>query len=120
MPAQRKAPSDYTGRQREKLEKEHAEVIQTRQAEMAMATAAKAVAEADEVINLVKEPPKTEEGPDGTVVYVEPPARTIRVNATIEQMTFGVGNTYDFYEGRQYTVPAAVADHLEELGYVWH
>ncbi|HET7110283.1 MAG TPA: hypothetical protein VFI41_05390 [Gemmatimonadales bacterium] len=56
----------------------------------------------------------------GDVVYVEPEAKTIRVNTTIEDMVFGIGNTYTFEEGRQYRVPAHLAEHLEELGYVWH
>lgn len=119
MATQRRPPSDYTGRQREKLLKEKEEVIQTRQAELAMATAATRAAEADEVVDYSK-PAQQVMDEDGVVTFVEPMNKTIRVNATIEQMTFGAGNNYDFYEGRQYTVPAAVADHLEELGYIWH
>jgi hypothetical protein len=48
------------------------------------------------------------------------PARTIRINSTLESVTIGAGNHYTFNEGEKYTVPAHVAEHLESKGYVWH
>lgn len=119
MPTQRKSPRDYTGSLKQKLEAEHAEAVRAREHEIGMTRTAAAAIAADEVVDAVRGP-IAELDEAGEVVYVEPPARTIRVNSSIEQMTFGVGNIYDFEEGRQYRVPAHVADHLEELGYVWH
>ena len=120
MAQSRARPTDYTGRQRAKLEAEHAEVIRAREDQIAMVQAS-AQAEIDDTIHdVVGERQVQELNEAGEVVYVEAPARTIRVNANIEQMTFGAGNIYDFKEGGQYRVPAHVADHLEELGYVWH
>lgn len=113
-------PTDYTGRQRAKLEAEHAEVVRAREDQIAMAQASAQAEFDDTVHDVVGNQQVTELNEQGEVVYVEAPARTIRVNAKIEQMTFGAGNIYDFEEGGQYRVPAHVADHLEELGYVWH
>lgn len=56
----------------------------------------------------------------GAVRQVEDQTQVIRVNEDIEDVTIGAGNTYNFEAGRQYRVPKAVADHLEEKGYVWH
>jgi hypothetical protein len=44
----------------------------------------------------------------------------VRVKETLENVTIGVGNNYNFQEGRQYRVPKRVADHLEEKNLVWH
>lgn len=48
------------------------------------------------------------------------PDKTFRASATVENMTFGVGNHYTFEEGRQYKVPGPLYDHLDRLGYVYH
>lgn len=119
MATQRVRPADYTGRQRQKLQAQHAEQMAARSSELAMSAEAQQ-ALSDEVTDVTREAPEPVEGPDGVVSYVEPPSRTIRVNSTIENMTFGIGNNYTFNEGQQYKVPALLADHLEELGYVWH
>lgn len=43
-----------------------------------------------------------------------------RANATVEGLTFGHGNEYNFEEGRQYVVPRALYLHLEDKELVWH
>lgn len=43
----------------------------------------------------------------------------VRVNADLEEVTLGYGNTYTFQEGRRYRVPRWVAEHLEERGLTW-
>jgi len=119
--AQAKArPSDYTGRQRQKLADEYAEVVRAREDSIAMAQASRTMEEENVVHDTVGDRQLQQINEQGEVVYVEPPAKTIRVNTSIEDMTFGAGNNYTFEEGQQYRVPAHVADHLEELGYVWH
>lgn len=119
MATQKARPQDYTGRQRQKLAAEHAEVVRAREDQIAMATAAQAEVDSG-LHDYVGTRQVTELNEQGDVVYVEPEAKTIIVNTTIEDMTFGAGNLYSFKEGQQYRVPAALADYLEELGYVWH
>jgi hypothetical protein len=43
----------------------------------------------------------------------------IRTHQDIEDMTFGVGNTYSFKAGVKYSVPRDLAVYLNELGYTW-
>lgn len=57
---------------------------------------------------------------DSGVQLADEGTKVIRVNTTLEQVTIGVGTEYNFEEGKQYRVPAHVAAHLEEKGYVWH
>lgn len=71
-------------------------------------------------------------------VEVGPRDVEVRVNSKIEQMVYGrqvldLGDPakgipprlgtlqfYDFEEGVRYRVPVALAEHLDELGYLWH
>lgn len=119
MATSKAKPGDATGRQREKLQAEYAEQQQEAAANMAMATAKKAVALETEVIDatrpsqmptvVVDEPTVVASG-DDTVV--------IRVTETIENMTFGAGNMFSFTAGQKYTVQRDLAKHLEEKGYL--
>lgn len=118
MATQRAKPQDFTGRQRQKLAEQHAEVVRAREDQIAMAQVAQAELD-DSVHDVVGDRQVTEEV-NGEVRYVEAPAKVIRVNSTIEDMTFGVGNIYTFQEGQQYRVPADLAKYLDDLGYVWH
>ena len=43
----------------------------------------------------------------------------IRTITDIEDMSYGVGNTYTFKAGVKYRVPRSLADYLEQLGYIW-
>ena len=43
----------------------------------------------------------------------------IRTIVDIEQMTYGVGNEYNFKKGVKYKVPRDLALYLEDLGYLW-
>jgi hypothetical protein len=53
-------------------------------------------------------------------VTVEAEWRVIRVNTDVEEMTYGVGNTYTFLRGRRYRVPKHLYDWLESRGVVYH
>lgn len=44
----------------------------------------------------------------------------IRVNADLDEVTLGYGNTVSFKEGGRYRVPRWMAEHLDEKGLVWH
>lgn len=140
-------PGDYTGQQKAKLAKEHADAVAARGDELAMMDAAERVAAenrvtdytagadsplilddekslADAEAELSRNRPQFEDDEvvidDEGVGVREQPHRTIRVNSDLEQVTIGAGNHYTFKEGEKYRVPAAVADHLEEKGLVWH
>jgi len=136
QPRQRRSPADHTGAQRDKLEKEHAEELARRAEELGMATAA-AQAANDEVVDYtsqsdgVREVGAEEMGlvaADGAVVVGgEEPVIVdsdrgveIRINTDLDEVTIGAGNNYSFKEGQRVRVPAHVAAHLEEKGYVWH
>jgi hypothetical protein len=58
-------------------------------------------------------------GPE-PVVTVQGEWRVIRVNTDIEEMTYGIGNTYTFLRGRRYRVPKDLYDWLETRGVVYH
>jgi hypothetical protein len=57
---------------------------------------------------------------DSGVQVMEQPFVIVRVNESIDQMTYGAGNHYTFVAGQRYRVPRDVAEHLEEAGLVWH
>lgn len=112
----KKRPGDVTGRRAAILAEEAAEERKLRASELSMMTEA-ANEERTEVVDLSDTARAVSEG---GLVEVEQPLRTFRVNSTIEEMTFGAGNSYTFEEGRTYKAPKPLYDHLEELGYVWH
>lgn len=53
-------------------------------------------------------------------ITVEDEWRIVRVNTDIEEMTYGVENTYTFLRGRRYRVPSHLYDWLESRGVVYH
>ena len=147
--AQRQSrPGDFTGQAKAKLSKEHAEQVASRDQELGMMEAAEEQAAQNRVTDYTQGPsPIVLDDPDVVAeaelalrrsddsthfldeVHVlgeepgalrEQPFRTIRINSTLEAVTIGAGNHYTFAEGEKYRVPAHVADHLEEKGYVWH
>lgn len=90
---------------------------------MSMATASIA-ADKDEVIDLTAPKPEPEAESVGDVevsaVTVEDDLVNFRVNTTMEQVTIGAGNHFDFIEGQQYRAPRWVYQHLDEKGVVYH
>lgn len=117
----RSKPSDFTGRQRDKLMQEHANEVAEAAERMSMITA-QAAREFDEGVYDATKPdnPLIVDEVVGVGVEMADDTVVIRVNSEIPNMTFGVGNHYTFKEGGKYRVPRELADHLEELGYVWH
>jgi len=132
MPTKKRPPTDHTGAKREQLEREHADELQRRQAEMSLA--ARVAAESDEVVDMTQTVPlEVEDDQDGADLPAvwetvgEPAVRggsdgtvVIRVNTDLDDVTIGVGNNYSFKEGQACRVPLNVARHLEEKGYIWH
>jgi len=65
-------------------------------------------------------PPHASNEVEAVDVEVEEPKVVFRVNETIEGVTIGYGNNYDFIEGQRYRAPKTVYDHLEEKGLIYH
>lgn len=123
MPASKTRPGDVTGRQAEALTAANAKEIRERQGSLGLITAPApefedTVTDLSAVKKQIMRPEVTES--DVEVVEVQRPEREIRVNSDLVDCTIGVDNHYTFEEGKRYRVPAHVADHLEEKGYVWH
>lgn len=112
----RKRPQDYTGTQIARLNKERDEAAQ-RDAEITMATAEAEAAKLDEVVDLTPQPANEV---DAAPVEVADATRKITMNTTLEQTTYGAGNTRDLKEGVTYILPKAWADHLDAKGFVHH
>lgn len=110
-------PTDVTGRVREQLLEDNAEILESRAAEMSMASV-KAQAKLEEVIDATV--------PDRQTLVIDEPIEigtqensvVIRVVQDIENMTLGAGNNYNFKAGQKYSVTKAVAQHLKEKGYL--
>lgn len=130
-----KSPRDHTGRKREQLQAEREETEKTTAAsvvaeeqaeaeyfantvvdytdsehpvEMDVATAQNAI-DAEELV-VVEDDEESEEVLPTTIVV----RAVVDVHATI-----GYGNRYDLVAGRQYRVPLAVAQHLDEKGVIY-
>lgn len=114
---------DFTGKIKADNTAAHAKEIEERAATMSMATASIA-ADKDEVIDLTAPKPEPEVESVGDVevsaVTVEDDLVNFRVNTTMEQVTIGAGNHFDFIEGQQYRAPRWVYQHLDEKGVVYH
>lgn len=119
------AHGDLTGNTKaqqlaEKKAKDEAE------AKAAAEALAKAAAEkTDEVVDLKpteSDAPEAKEDGDVVVTDVDETEKIVqfKVNATLEQVTIGHGNNYDFEQGRTYKAPEHVYKHLEEKGLIWH
>ena len=134
MVKQSNRPGDFTGQAKAKLAKEHAEAVAARGDELAMMEAAEAEAaqnrvtdytagEQPVILDSVEDLAAAEEElllDSDAVSLREQPHRTIRINSDLENVTIGAGRHFTFREGEKYKVPADVAEHLEEKGYVWH
>lgn len=111
---------DVTGRQREELIKQHAEELARRSNEMSIATAVEAARLETEVMDLTApgEPTVIDEV-ESVGVDLADDSTIVRVAEDIEMMTIGVGKHYSFKAGQKYKVSKAVAQHLEEKGFLY-
>jgi len=114
------SPLDATGRAAEQAAKKNAAEIRKRQDEMAISRAAE-----EELLETAVFDPKKPDTPimideiEEVGVAVNNEKVVIRVLHDIEEMTYGVGNTYTFKANVKYSVPKDLADYLENLGYIW-
>lgn len=114
------SPLDATGRAAEQAAKKNAAELQKRKDEISIA----AQIEAEQLETQVFDPKK----PDAPLVLDEivnvgvttaNDTVIIRTITDIDEMTYGVGNTYSFKAGVKYRVSPHLANYLEQLGYIW-
>ena len=111
--------SDVTGRQREEQLKAVAEQQASRASEMSMATIAQSYKDEVEVTDLtVSSNPTIIDEVESVGVSLADDQVVVRLAEDLEQMTFGSGNYYSFKAGKKYKVSKALANHLEEKGYL--
>lgn len=114
---------DYTGSKKAALAKEFAEEQAAAAENMGLLTAARAEQDKEPVDLEPRKPEVHEEVPGEVAVQavdVNEEIVKFRVNETLEAVTIGHGNHYDFEEGREYRAPKRIYKHLEEKGLIWH
>jgi hypothetical protein len=111
---------DATGRAAEEAAKKNAAELQKRKDEISISRAAE-----EELLETAVFDPKQPDKPlvidevEELGVNLQNEQVIIRTHHDIEQMTYGVGNTYNFKAGVKYKVSRDLADYLEGLGYIW-
>lgn len=114
------SPLDATGRAAEDAAKKNAAELQKRKDEISISRAAE-----EELLETAVFDPKKPDEPilldeiEEVGVSVNNDKVVIRTHQDIEDMTYGVGNTYTFKAGVKYSVPRDLADYLQDLGYIW-
>ncbi len=114
------SPLDATGAAAEKAAKANAKALRERADEISTVRAQEAVELETQVFD-----PKRPDQPilideiEELGVSVNNDNVVIRTIADIEDMTYGVNNSYTFKQGVKYSVPRDVAQYLESLGYIW-
>ncbi len=120
MATQKTSPLDATGKAAEDAAKRNAEELRKRQDEISLSRQAEA-----ELLETAVFDPKNPDQPllidevEEVGVSVNNDKVIVRTITDIEEMTYGVGNTYTFKAGVKYSVPRDLADYLEGLGYIW-
>lgn len=114
------SPLDATGAAAEKAAKANAKALKDRAEEISLVRA-----QEEELLESAVFDPKQPDQPllideiEEVGVSTTTDNVVIRTISDIEDMTYGVGNTYTFKAGVKYSVPRHLADYLERLGYIW-
>lgn len=114
------SPMDATGKAAEDAAKRNAAELQKRKDEISTSRAAE-----QELLETAVFDPKKPDEPilldeiEEVGVSVNSDKVVIRTISDIEDMTYGVGNSYTFKAGVKYSVPVDLARYLETLGYTW-
>lgn len=120
MATQKTSPLDATGKAAEDAAKRNAAELKKRESEISMMRQAE-----EELLETAVFDPKKPDQPilidevEEVGVAVNGDKVVIRTITDIDDMTFGVGQSYNFKAGVKYSVPAALANYLEQLGYIW-
>jgi hypothetical protein len=113
------SPLDATGKAAEDAAKANAKALQDRADEISISRQVEAESLANDVFD-----PKAPDQPllideiEELGVSVAETDVIIRTVTDIEQMTYGVGNEYNFKAGVKYKVPRDLAIYLDNLGYI--
>ena len=114
------SPLDATGKAAEQAAKKNAEALKKRKEEISIATQIEAESLEKDVFDPKKpDAPLVLDDIENVGVSTAGDFVVIRTITDIEDMTYGVGNTYTFKAGVKYRVPAGLANYLEQLGYIW-
>ena len=114
------SPLDATGKAAEQATKKNAEALKKRKEEISIATQLEAESLEKDVFD-----PKKPDAPlvldeiENVGVSTAGDMVVIRTITDIDDMSYGVGNTYTFKAGVKYRVSRSLADYLEQLGYIW-
>ena len=114
------SPLDATGRAAETAAKKNAAELRKRKDEISIAAQIEAESLEKDVFD-----PKQPDAPlvldeiENVGVSTAGDMVVIRTITDIDEMTYGVGNSYTFKAGVKYRVPVALASYLEQLGYIW-
>ena len=114
------SPLDATGKAAEQAAKKNAEALKKRKEEISIATQLETESLEKDVFD-----PKKPDAPlvldeiENVGVSTAGDRVIIRTITDIDDMSYGVGNTYTFKAGVKYRVPRSLADYLEQLGYIW-
>jgi hypothetical protein len=114
------SPLDATGKAAEQATKKNAEALKKRKEEISIATQLETESLEKDVFD-----PKNPDAPlvldeiENVGVSTAGDMVIIRTITDIDDMSYGVGNTYTFKAGVKYRVPRSLADYLEQLGYIW-
>ncbi len=114
------SPLDATGKAAEQAAKKNAAELKKRKEEISIATQLETESLEKDVFD-----PKKPDAPlvldeiENVGVSTAGDMVIIRTITDIEDMSYGVGNTYTFKAGVKYRVPRSLADYLEQLGYIW-
>lgn len=117
---------DLTGKNKQNLEQEHAAELAAKQKSLALAAEAIQNEANDEPVELKTNEQIEASAPrlDGDIeiqaIDETEKIVTFKVNSTLEQVTIGYGNNYDFEQGRTYKAPQSVYDFLDSKGLIWH
>lgn len=120
MATQKTSPLDATGKAAEDAARRNAKELAARAEEITLMRQAEEVSLANDVFDPKKpdQPILIDEIEELGVAVVSDKV-IIRTITDIDDMTYGVGNTYSFKSGQKYSVPRDLADYLESLGYIW-
>lgn len=114
------SPLDATGRAAEDAAKRNAAELAARAEEISISRQAEVTSLENDTFD-----PKHPDQPilideiEEVGVSVNNDKVTIRTITDIEDMTYGVGNTYTFKQGVKYLVPRDLAEYLQMHGYLW-
>ena len=114
------SPLDATGKAAEQAAKKNAAELKKRKEEISIATQLETESLEKDVFD-----PKKPDAPlvldeiENVGVSTAGDMVIIRTITDIEDMSYGVGNTFTFKAGVKYRVPRSLADYLEQLGYIW-